>query len=317
MRSSLFYPFKKRLEQRGVVILDGGLSGILEQLGADLSGSLWSSKVLLKQPDLLKKVGLLYLKAGADFITSATYQLSFEGMRKLGYSDEQTNDVFLASLKLINEVYEEFVSQGGEPPIRVASLGPYGAILEDASEYRGHYQISADALREFHKSRIDAFIVAAETSQNRFDMFAFETIPSHCEATIISKLMEECDYPFWISFSVKDESKISEGQSIQSVVKDLQRFKNLAAIGFNCFPIEWTTQILRVARAGGSKPIAVYPNAGEYFDENKGCYCGENVSDQDLSMLVKKWQEAGARMIGGGCRMGPEQINVIRHTFLD
>jgi homocysteine S-methyltransferase len=52
-----------------------------------------------------------------------------------------------------------------------ASVGPYGAILHDGSEYRGDYGLSEDALAQFHAPRMAALLAAAP------DLLACETIP--------------------------------------------------------------------------------------------------------------------------------------------
>jgi hypothetical protein len=60
----------------GVAVLDGGLATELENRGADLTDSLWSAKCLLENPGLIRQVHLDYFRAGADIVTSCSYQVS-------------------------------------------------------------------------------------------------------------------------------------------------------------------------------------------------------------------------------------------------
>jgi len=76
------------LGRHGVVITDGGLATELERRGADLHDPLWSAKVLLDAPELIRQVNLDYYVAGADVATTASYQASFEGFA-LGGSTPQ------------------------------------------------------------------------------------------------------------------------------------------------------------------------------------------------------------------------------------
>lgn len=58
-------PLKPFLEDYGVVILDGAMATELEGRGAVLEDSLWSAKVLLESPELIREVHYDYFAAGA------------------------------------------------------------------------------------------------------------------------------------------------------------------------------------------------------------------------------------------------------------
>ena len=75
-------------------------------------------------------------------------------------------------------------------PLLVAgSVGPYGAMLADGSEYRGDYDPGAAALAAFHRPRIEALVEAGA------DLLAFETIPTIREAEVLVGLLDEVDAP--------------------------------------------------------------------------------------------------------------------------
>ena len=80
------------------------------------------------------------------------------------------------------------------------SVGPYGAMLHDGSEYTGIYppNVTHELLREWHRPRLDALLEAGA------DLLAFETIPCSMEALALISLLKE--YPqarAWLSFSVR------------------------------------------------------------------------------------------------------------------
>ena len=66
-----------------------------------------------------------------------------------------------------------------------ASVGPYGAVLADGSEYRGDYDLDVAGLRAFHRPRLD---VLASTVGEGADVLAVETIP--CLAEVEAVLAE-------------------------------------------------------------------------------------------------------------------------------
>ena len=61
-------------------------------------------------------------------------------------------------------------------PLVAASIGPYGAMLADGSEYRGAYAIDDSALERFHRPRMEVL------AHGGADVLAFETIPCLREA---------------------------------------------------------------------------------------------------------------------------------------
>jgi homocysteine S-methyltransferase len=146
MHSGLFEPF---LTKCGVVLLHGAMATELEKRGADLNHPLWSAKLLTENPALIRQVHLDHLKAGADIITTSSYQASFDGFARSGYSREKSRKLLkLASALAIcarQEAMNLHMTEGPKPLI-AASLGPYGAALADGSEYRGNYGLTVEEL---------------------------------------------------------------------------------------------------------------------------------------------------------------------------
>jgi len=79
---------RDRLDNPQTIILDGGLATELEARGYRLDDALWSASLLMDDPDAIRDVHLSYLAAGADVITTATYQATFEGFEKKGLHAE-------------------------------------------------------------------------------------------------------------------------------------------------------------------------------------------------------------------------------------
>ena len=67
------------------------------------------------------------------------------------------------------------------------------------------------------------------------------------------------------------------------------------------------------------KVLAIYPNTGEVWDAREGHRCWEGA--HDLQYLVgddaSSWQEKGAALIGGCCRVTPEQIAAFRTALAE
>src|SRR5262249_51626304 len=126
------------------LVLDGGLATELERRGCDISGTLWSARVLLDSPDVIRAVHFDYLLSGADCVTTASYQISFEGFAEAGLSAAETIQAFDASIAVAQAARAQALQQHSRPIWIAASLGPYGAILHDGSEYHGRYGVGFD-----------------------------------------------------------------------------------------------------------------------------------------------------------------------------
>src|SRR5580765_7897818 len=125
-----------------LVILDGGLASELERRGQDVSGPLWSAQVLRDSPDAVVAVHTAYFAAGADVATSASYQATYAGFAAAGVDRAETTALLRRSVELADQARREAAAedeaQGRPARTRwvAASVGPYGAMLADGSEYR-------------------------------------------------------------------------------------------------------------------------------------------------------------------------------------
>src|SRR5436190_13562242 len=90
-----------------LIVLDGGLATELERRGADLRDPLWSAKLLLENPDLIRQVHVDYLAAGANVITTASYQATIPGLMQRGLTHEQATEVLRLSVILARQARDD------------------------------------------------------------------------------------------------------------------------------------------------------------------------------------------------------------------
>lgn len=181
---------KQILDREGVLVLDGSMGTALENLGADLNNKLWTARVLADRPELVKEVHIQYFRAGADAGITCSYQASLPGLMETGYSREQAEALITRAVQVFQEARQEWWDAEGKQagrswPLCLASAGPYGAYLADGSEYKGHYGVSADMLRDFHRRRAELLWQAGA------DVLLFETEPSLMEAEVEARIAEE------------------------------------------------------------------------------------------------------------------------------
>src|SRR5919112_2928378 len=85
------------------LVLDGALATELEAHGCDLGDPLWSAKVLLEQPELVRRVHLDYFRAGARVAITASYQATPQGFARRGISEAEALERVALSVSLADE----------------------------------------------------------------------------------------------------------------------------------------------------------------------------------------------------------------------
>jgi homocysteine S-methyltransferase len=306
-------PLSAFLARRPWMILDGAMATELERRGADLADPLWSAKCLIERPDAIRAVHLDYFHAGSDVATTATYQATFEAFAGRGIEPAAAARLMRDAVTLATEAREEFWAlpqnrAGRLRPLIAASIGPYGAMLADGSEYRGNYALSDRELADFHRPRLK---VLAESGA---DLLACETLPSLREALVLARLLQEFAHiPAWISFSCRDGERNCEGQRIADCVAQLNDFPQIVALGVNCTAPQHIAPLLRQMRGRTAKPLLAYPNSGEiYAATTKGWSAIHET--RPFADAAPEWHAAGARLIGGCCRTQPGDIAALKFS---
>src|SRR4051812_37501621 len=173
----------------GPVVLDGGLSTELESRGCDVSSALWSARLLRDDPGAIVAAHAAFAAAGAQVATTASYQATIEGFASAGVDAAEARRLIASSVALARE------GQGGGWV--AGSVGPYGAMLADGSEYTGDYldRLNVAELRAFHRPRMEILADAGA------DVLACETVPAAAEAEALLAEADAMRFPVWLSLT--------------------------------------------------------------------------------------------------------------------
>ncbi len=292
----------RRLRDPRPLLLDGGLATQLEAQGVVLHPTLWSAACLLSDPEAIKAAHRAYLDAGAEVLITASYQASREGFAELKLSPGRADDLLRRSVKLAREA----AAEASRPETLVAaSVGPWGATQHDGSEYTGRYAIDGDALADFHAQRLSVLDTAGA------DLLACETLPNGPEVALLAELLETVETPAWVSFCCKGEGRLHDGTRLEDAVAPFRGHPRVVAVAINCTAPRHVPDALRaIRRAVPDTPVLVYPNSGERYDARTQRWSGLLDTD-DAAEAARSWIEAGARGVGGCCRMGPDHIRAM------
>jgi homocysteine S-methyltransferase len=295
------------------LIADGGLATELEARGNDLSDALWSARLLVDAPQEITAVHFAFFRAGAMIATTASYQASFEAFAASGIGRGDTVRLLRRSVELakiardgagatgrVGDRKRGEAGRSGSPTEQrwvAASVGPYGAALADGSEYRGRYGLSVAQLEAWHRPRLEVLAGAGA------DVLALETIPDVDEAEALVNLVQSLGVPAWLSYTI-DGTRTRAGQPLADAFAVTAGVPEIVAVGVNCCAPDDVLPAIGPARQAG-KPVIVYPNSGERWDSARRCWVGPSRFSYRLGL---QWVSAGARVVGGCCRVRPADI---------
>ena len=271
--------FKDYLENNSLLILHGALGTEMEALGYDISGKLWSAKYLLEKSEVIQELHETYVAAGADLITTSSYQATLPGLVEAGLTEKAAEQIIALTVRLAKAARDKVwgaldeTEKAKRPyPLISGDVGPYAAYLANGSEYSGDYgQITIKELKDFHRPRIQILL------DQGVDLLALETIPNRLETQALIELLAE-EFP--------------EAEAYMS----------------------FTVQIPDAINAG--KALITYPNSGEVYDGDSQTW---KPKDKDALTLVehsKYWHaHFGVKILGGCCRTRPNDIKALYQEF--
>ena len=223
---------------------------------------------------------------------------------------QEADRLIVSAVELARTARDEYLSENPDiqhEPVVAASVGPYGAAMHDGSEYTGDYDVSDDDLRRFHSSRLRLldspaartylpwrrFLISAR--QGFFAIFSrrYQLLPGYL-----------------LPVGTNETSVTARGSC--AVVSQFSNHPRVLAVGINCTPPQFIPPLIGdVKSAAPDKAIVVYPNSGETYHVEDNSWSGQ-ACDLDNEFNVNAWHAAGAILIGGCCRTGPEDIARIR-----
>ena len=290
------------------VILDGGLATELEARGHDIGDRLWSARLLIEDPAAIEDVHLAYYRAGAQVATTASYQATIPGFAAAGLDEDAALGAIRRSVGLALRARDRYADESGVDAASLlvaGSVGPYGAMLADGSEYTGAYDPGPAAMRDVHGPRIDALLEAGA------DLLALETIPTRREAEVLVALLDETGATGWLSYQCRDDGHTAAGEPIEDAVRVTDGVAGLVAVGVNCTAPRHVTGLLARARAATDLPLIAYPNGGDAWDAVTRRWVPADAAGTFDPGATTEWAALGAGWVGGCCGTGPTDIAAV------
>jgi len=296
-RKSMSLGWSKLQAESPFLVLDGAMGTELERQGIPVTGHpLWSAWALLEFPQAVHDIHLAYAQAGADILTTATYQACLPGLVAAGLSVSRAAACLTSGVTLAARAIETHLTADGRQTPRIAaSLGPYGAYRADRSEYTGEYGVDRAALYEFHAPQLDIL------ARSDADILAWETIPSLTEGEVLVELLAGLpEKPAWVSFTSQDGRHTSAGEPMRDCVQLCAAHSHIWA-GVNCVQPHRIASLLQADHTGRQGLRVVYPNG----EPHRMSAAERRLTGPQLAEMAAAWVDAGVGVVGGCCGTAP------------
>ena len=297
-----------------ITLLDGSIGQELVKRSNAPATNLWSTSVMIDEPELVGAVHADYFAAGATIATTNSYAVHRNRLERVGIEDQQT-------ALITTSVDQAVQARDAHGTGRVAgSMGPLLAT------YRPDLMPDVGLASE-------QFAEMIALLGDRVDLLLAETVCSLQEAKGIFQgyVASGTDKPLWMAFSVDDEdgTKLRSGEPLFIVTQMMHHYKP-AAVLLNCSLPETITQGLPILTDCGL-PFGAYANGftkiTDAFKQDAptvdALSARTDLTPEAYADQVMNWVSAGATIVGGCCEVGPAHIaeiarrlHAVGHTMI-
>lgn len=292
---------KDRLDHREIIILDGGIGSEMLRRGVT-----WEGHKVESEPEAIRSIHADYIRAGADVISTNTFQLArrsymnhfadLEHLRHIGAPDLETRAPLLIreGVKRALEARE----QQGRPEVCIA-----GAMTTLDWCFRPDMAPSVEDMRAEYRETIQSF------EDSGVDLMLFETFNSSQEARTALEAAREIGIPAWVGFVCNWGGKLLNGETMRQVCERLAGLEPDVLL-FNCAPVPDVTLALRELSRDYRRPRGGYAHVGR-FDPPDWMFTDEFPPEKYLSACLD-WVKLGAQVLGGCCGTTPMHIEALK-----
>ena len=309
MASAAYNIVKERMDGGELVLLDGAISTEIEKRGVVMDQLVWSGLGSKDGSDILLEVHKDYIRAGADVITTNTFSSARHSLKTAG-QEEATREINAMAVSVARQAIEE--ASEGRTVLVAGSISPFGAYTEIA----GFETPPLDMLRDSYREQ--AQILAEEG----VDLILLEMLRDVGRASVIVEAALETGIPVWLGFSSmvvagKPVMALGEYTTGDAIVFE-EMLERVMALGGDMAivmhsEVEHIGPTLEVMKKKWNGTVGAYAHSGTW-DRPKWNF-DSIISPDDYLEAARGWVEAGARLIGGCCGLGPEHIRLLNESL--
>lgn len=320
--------FREVLKDR-ILVLDGAMGTMIQDYSfkeSDFRGreflhhpnplSGFNDILNISTPGTIKTIHKKYLEAGANIITTNTFNSNSVSMKDYGLDkiDGLVERLNREGARIAREALNEYLIEGGKGFHFIAgSIGPTNRSLSMSPDISDPLvrNISYDELFESYKKQQSGLI------DGGVDLFIFETffdtlnLKAGLDAANTVMSEKGVRLPIMVSATVSDNAgRILSGQTLKAFVASIENYDNVEVIGLNCgFGPDRMINYIREINCDNTHFTSCHPNAG--LPDDSGCY---NISADEFSESIEPLiASQEVNIVGGCCGTTPEHIKKLAH----
>ncbi len=280
-----------------VTLIDGSVGQELVRRSGDRATPLWSTRVMMDHPELVRALHSDYFASGATVASTNTYAVHRSRLARVGLEETLPDLIGVAVAQA-----ERARTQHGRGRI----AGVLGPLL---ASYRPDLEPDPDQAAQ-------AFGELVRIMKPRVDLFLIETVSSVREAEGVLRGTEGCGKPVWLALTVMDGdgTRLRSGEALAQIAPLIARFRPDAVL-LNCSPPEAVTQGMGIL-AGFGRPYGGYANgftriSPDFLKDAPTVDVLEprvDLTPAQYADHALAWVAEGATLVGGCCEIGPDHI---------
>ncbi|WP_424831629.1 homocysteine S-methyltransferase family protein [Ruegeria sp.] len=288
-----------------ITLLDGSIGQELVKRSGETPTPLWSTRVMIDQPELVGAVHADYFARGATIATTNTYAVHRSRLERVGIADQLPALIDAA----VSQAENARRGSGG----RIAgSLGPLLAT------YRPDLNPDPDDAARKFKELVDLMA-------DRIDLFLIETVSSVQEAEGVLRGTNGCGKPVWLALTVMDHdgTRLRSGEQVSDIAPLIDRFAPDALL-INCARPEAIPAALKIL-SNFDLPFGAYANGFTEISEGflkdaptvDALQQRHDLGPDAYAEHAMGWVSQGATIVGGCCEVGPDHIETLARHLRD
>jgi S-methylmethionine-dependent homocysteine/selenocysteine methylase len=292
-----------------IVLTDGGMGQELLRRSGAAPTPLWSARVLIDEPDLVRDLHQDFIEAGARVITINTYaatpeRLGREGVGELFHTLQQRG------IDLAQQARDKARQKAGADA-RIA-----GCLPPLFGSYKPELTLSFEETLAIYRR-----IVSEQ--KGRVDLIVCETMASAAEGLAAATAAAESGLPVWVSWTLKDDADavtLRSGETIAEAARAIAHIKTEALLANCSKPEVMDAAMPHLSALPG--PVGVYANGFTSVGALKHggtvdvLEARRDLGPDSYADFAQGWAAAGAAIVGGCCEVGPEHIAALRDRLL-
>lgn len=282
-----------QLLEKKILILDGAMGTAIKKFNLSSEEFDGCCEILnLTHPEIIKKIHLDYLNAGADIIETNSFNCS------------SSYTLSKLAAQLANDAVKEYSATNERPIFIAGAVGPTNKISSNIQGISSEMKIDINSLEKAYREQIQGLI------DGGIDILLIETIFDASNAKVALNVAQKIirnsnlEIPIMISATINRDGTLFSGETLVELISEIDN-PDIISYGFNCsFGVKELIPFVKDLKKHTDKYISFYPNAGLPDAEGKYLDTPHIMLNSLKELIEKKY----INILGGCCGTTPEHI---------